>query len=69
MKLGNILYFIILIGVFISALWIIIYFQSGGPCMDKCINQSVPCDHDDNNCHGGDHYCYDMCVGGGITIM
>lgn len=33
-------------------------------CFDECSNPYPDCDHNDNNCVGGNHYCYDMCVGG-----
>jgi len=33
-------------------------------CLGKCKLHNVTCNQNDNNCVGGNHYCYDLCVGG-----
>ena len=54
-------------------LFIIVLLISGCStvCYDDCISPELViannCSNDDNNCKGGNHYCYDLCYGGVVS--
>lgn len=33
-------------------------------CFNSCLEGNISCNINDNNCIGGNHYCYDLCFGG-----
>jgi hypothetical protein len=52
---------LVLVFIFLS---ITVSFFVDEICLNKCYQKHVNCSQDDNNCIGGNHYCYDLCIGG-----
>ena len=56
---------LIFIAFFVSVIVHILYENAQeSVCYSACYKADVDCDHNDNDCKYGAHYCGDMCYGG-----
>lgn len=61
---GTLLFIILTIMILAMVSKPLITYAKDSICLNSCYQDNITCDPDDNNCVGGDHYCYDYCVGG-----